>query len=319
MDYRLATNGHALGSPYLSGRRPKDRYWLHLLLLAATFASTAWMGAVFARDFADNQAAFTARPSQEMMAILAQPLLLVEGLPYCLTLLGILLAHEFGHYFACRYYRIDASLPYFLPAPTLVGTLGAFIRIRSPILTKAALFDVGIAGPLAGFLFLLPALAIGIAYSKIIPGIAAQGELHFGTPLLQRLLEMAIMPGVPVTDIHLHPVARAAWVGLLATAINLLPIGQLDGGHILYAFAGRRHRLFTNFFLAALLALALVNGVSGMGWFLLFLLLFLFGRKHPVIFDRTPLSPRRRLLAAVALAVLILSFTPTPVRIAPGL
>jgi membrane-associated protease RseP (regulator of RpoE activity) len=298
---------------------PRHRYWLHVLLLLATVLSTTWMGVVFARDFADNLPSFTAGPWDELAAILERPALLLHGLTYSLTLILILLAHEFGHYLACVYYRIDASLPYFLPAPTLVGTLGAFIRIRSPIVTKKALFDVGIAGPLAGFVVLLPVLAIGIAYSKIIPGIAERGELVFGTPVLQRLIELAIMPGVPTADLHLHPMARAAWVGMLATAINLLPIGQLDGGHILYAFAGHRHRLFTNFFLLALLGLAIRNGINGIGWFVLFLLLFIFGRKHPVIFDDTPLSPGRRALSFVALAVLVLCFTPTPVRLTGGL
>ena len=136
---------------------------------------------------------------------------------------------------------MDASLPYFLPSPFL-GTFGAFIRIRSPIYSKRALFDIGIAGPLAGFVFLLPALAIGLAFSKVIPGIAHQGSIHFGVPVLQWLLEHAIFPGVAAGDIYLHPVARAAWVGMFATAMNLLPIGQLDGGHILYSFFPQRHR-----------------------------------------------------------------------------
>ena len=135
----------------------------------------------------------------------------------------ILLAHELGHYFACRYYGIDASLPYFLPFPSPIGTLGAFIRIRSPIYTRQALFDVGIAGPLAGFAVLLPALVIGIGESKVIPGIAERGDLIFGVPAIQRIFEWIIFPHVRSADILLHPVARAAWVGTLATALNLLP------------------------------------------------------------------------------------------------
>ena len=182
---------------------------------------------------------------------------LLRGLPFSLTLMTILLAHEFGHYLACVYYRVDASLPYFLPSPTLIGTFGAFIRIRSPIYSKRVLFDIGIAGPLAGFVFLLPALAIGLAFSKVIPGIAHQGSVQFGTPPVQWLLEQAIFPGVAPGDIYLHPVARAAWVGVFATALNLLPIGQLDGGHILYALVGERHKLVSKVVIALLVPLGI--------------------------------------------------------------
>ena len=135
--------------------------------------------------------------------------------------------------------------PYFLPAPTFTGTLGAFIRIRVSIYSKRVLFDVGVAGPIAGFVFLLPALAIGLAFLKIIPGINHQGAFTFGTPALLWLLERAVFPGVPASDIYLHPVARAAWIGILATALNLLPIGQLDGGHILYALLRRKAQRIT--------------------------------------------------------------------------
>ncbi len=151
------------------------------------------------------------------------------------------MAHEMGHYLAALYHRVDASLPYFMPSPFL-GTFGAFIRVRSPIYSKRELFDIGVAGPLAGFVFLLPALAIGLAFSKVIPGIQPQSSLQFGTPALQWLLQQAIFPGVAAANLYLHPVARAAWVGMFATCMNLLPIGQLDGGHILYSFFPERHR-----------------------------------------------------------------------------
>src|SRR5579859_3786984 len=166
-----------------------------------------------------------------------QPAALLQGLPFSLTLLTILMAHEFGHYLTCAYYRLNASLPYFLPAPVLTGTFGAFIRIRSPIFYRRVLFDVAVGGPIAGFVFLLPALAIGLAFSKVIPGIADEGSFHYGVPVLLWLMEKAIFPGVNASDIYLHPVARAAWIGLLATALNLLPVGQLDGGHIVYSVA----------------------------------------------------------------------------------
>ena len=229
-----------------------------------------------------------------------------------ITLMTILLAHELGHYFACRYYGIDASLPYFLPFPSPIGTLGAFIRIRSPIYTRQALFDVGIAGPLAGFAVLVPALVIGIGESKVIPGIADRGDLIFGVPAIQRFFEWIIFPHVRSADILLHPIARAAWVGILATALNLLPIGQLDGGHILYAFAGRRHKLLSRIFVLALLPLGLffapTVGLFGR------LLLFFFALRHPVIYDITKLDRNRMVLGLAALAIFLLTFTLAPLR-----
>jgi len=238
------------------------------------------------------------------------PRSLLPGIPFSLTLLVILLAHECGHYIACLYNRIDASLPYFLPAPTFTGTLGAFIRIRSAIYSKRALFDVGIAGPIAGFIFLLPALSAGLALSKVVPNIALTGSLTFGTPLLLRFFEWLIFPGVPVTDIYLHPIVRAGWVGLFATALNLLPVGQLDGGHIVYALAGKRHRLITRVFLACLIPLGIFYWP---GWLLWAALLFFFGRNHPAIYDNHPIGRSRLQLAAIALAIFLVCFTPAPI------
>jgi hypothetical protein len=216
-------NGGFAQSARWTGAAPRHRYWLHLLLLLLTLLTTTAMGARLSANFTDNVAPFSDYDLDAVARLIRNPGALWSGLPFSLTLLTILMAHELGHYFACVHYGVNASLPYFLPAPTLIGTFGAFIRIRSPIYTKPMLFDIGIAGPLAGFLFLLPALAIGLAYSKIIPGIASNGDLVFGAPLLQRLVEATIFPGVPAGDIYLHPVARAAWVGILATALNLLP------------------------------------------------------------------------------------------------
>jgi len=241
----------------------------------------------------------------------------LHGLLFLLTLasttlvglLTILLAHESGHYLACLYYGVDASLPYFLPAPTLMGTFGAFIRIRSAIYSKRVLFDIGVAGPLAGFVFLMPALAVGLAFSKVIPGIAHQGDIQFGTPGLLWILQKAIFPGVPAADIYLHPVARAAWIGILATALNLLPIGQLDGGHILYALVGDRHKLLSKVFIAALIPL----GFRWWPWWLWAVALFFLARRHPVIIDPSGLSTGRKWLALVALIVFLLCFTVAPV------
>jgi membrane-associated protease RseP (regulator of RpoE activity) len=287
----------------------RERYWLHALLLLLTLLTTSAVGTRLAYNFQQNRP-FLLDDLVSVFMSLAEPWTLASGLPFALTLITILLAHELGHYLTCLYYGIDASLPYFIPAPTLLGTLGAFIRIRSAILWKRHLFDVGVAGPVAGFIFIVPALAIGLAYSKVVPGIGNNTDFVFGTPLLQRLLEFAIFPGVPSADIYLHPIARAAWVGLLATALNLMPIGQLDGGHILYSFIGEHHRFLTNLFIAALIPLAFLFSWS---WIVWAVILFFLGRRHPRIYDSTPLGAGRIQLGLLALVIFILSFSPAPV------
>ncbi|HEY1341728.1 MAG TPA: site-2 protease family protein, partial [Bryobacteraceae bacterium] len=264
-------------------------------------------GAAMQYDFARNQP-FDVKHSFDLYAMFwRHPAELLNGLPFSLTLLAILLAHEFGHYLAALYHHVDASLPYFLPSP-LLGTFGAFIRVRSAIYSKRVLFDIGIAGPVAGFVFLLPALAVGLAFSKVIPGIEHQGSLHFGVPGLEWLLERAIFPGARSADIYLHPVARAAWVGMFATAMNLLPIGQLDGGHILYSFFPQRHRTVSKLLCVALLPL----GKFWLGWLIWGLILLWLGRRHPVIHDPAEMSPGRRKLGWIALAIFILCFTYAP-------
>src|SRR5205085_5888368 len=161
------------------------------------------------------------------------------------------------------------------------------------------------AGPIAGFIFLLPALSIGLALSKVIPGIAHQGAFTFGTPVLLWLLERIIFPGVAASDIYLHPVARAAWVGILATALNLLPIGQLDGGHILYSMVGERHKLLSRAFTAALIPIGIFFWP---GWLVWAVLLLFFGMRHPAIYDPSPLSDGRRKLAWLSLLIFLLCF-----------
>ncbi|MBZ5592108.1 MAG: site-2 protease family protein [Acidobacteriia bacterium] len=296
--------------------RPGERYWLHALMFVLTLASTTIVGARMQDNFDRNLAFFDF--DRDLAAFITwwhHPALLLQGLPFSLTLLAILLAHEFGHYIACLHYHVDASLPYFLPAPTFTGTLGAFIRIRAPIYSKRVLFDVGVAGPIAGFVFLLPALAIGLAFSKVIPGIAYQGTLKFGTPALLWLIERAVFPGTPLADIYLHPVARAAWIGILATALNLLPIGQLDGGHILYSIAGDRHKLLSRVFTALLVPIGILFWP---GWLVWAVLLLFFGMRHPAIYDPTELSPGRKKLALLSLAIFLLSFTLAPIAYSGG-
>ena len=288
------------------------RWALHWLLFVLTLCTTTLVGVVLSQSFRTNQPLELDQYLNVFATLQARPLLLLDGLAFSLTLMTILLAHELGHYFACRYYGIDASLPYFLPFPSPIGTLGAFIRIRSPIYTRQALFDVGIAGPLAGFVVLVPALAIGIGQSKVIPGIAEHGDLIFGVPAIQRFFEWILLPGVRSADILLHPVARAAWVGILATALNLLPIGQLDGGHILYAFTGRRHKLLSRIFVLALVPLAFF--AHSYTWLVWAALLFFFALRHPVIYDITKLDRNRVALGLAALAIFLLTFTVAPLR-----
>jgi membrane-associated protease RseP (regulator of RpoE activity) len=291
--------------------RPKNRLWLHALLLAATLFTTTLVGAHMEYNFAHNLPFFDLNRDLDIFTVGFRSLAIFEGgLPFSLTLLAILMAHEMGHYLACVYYSVDATLPFFLPAPTpFTGTLGAFIRIRSPIYSKRILFDIGIAGPLAGFIFLVPALGAGLAFSKIIPGINHQGTIQLGTPALLWLLQKTIFPGVPMADIYLHPVARAAWVGMFATALNLLPVGQLDGGHIVYALLGRSHKWITQTFLLALLPM----GRLWNGWWLWAVLLFFLARKHPPVYDQTDIGLPRVKLGILALAVFILCFSIAPI------
>ncbi len=298
------------------GRRlysaPKNRLWVHLVLLVATMFTTTLVGAHMQYNFSHNLPFFDLeRDYLDIFTVgLRSPQLFFGGLPFSLTLLTILMAHELGHYLACVYYEVDATLPFFLPAPTpFTGTLGAFIRIRSAIYSKRVLFDIGVAGPLAGFVFLIPALGVGLAFSKVIPGINHQGTIQLGVPALEWILQRVIFPGVPGADIYLHPVARAAWVGMFATALNLLPVGQLDGGHVVYALLGRSHKWITQTFLFALLPM----GRWWSGWWFWAALLFFFARKHPPVDDQTDIGNPRVRLGILALIVFVLCFSITPI------
>jgi membrane-associated protease RseP (regulator of RpoE activity) len=305
-------------SPQIGWERQEKRWRRRSFAIAAvlfllTLVSTLVVGASFAASYALGQS-----PSIDGFfgiygALLANPRLLLTGVPFAFTLLGILLAHELGHYFACRYYNISASYPYFIPAPTLIGTLGAFIRIRSPIYNRKALFDVGLAGPVVGFLFAIPALAIAIAYSRVIPLSPAHPNVVFGTPLALNILLALLRPGAPPSDLLLHPVGRAAWVGLFATSLNLLPGGQLDGGHILYAAASKYHRRVT---LGVALLLIPLGYKFWAGWYLWAALLLALGFRHPpLLYQWEPLDRNRLIWTAVAVLIFILTFMPMPVLV----
>lgn len=292
-------------------RRP---LWPALILFLLTVISTLAVGSEFARSYAQGVQPFTGEesPFETMIYPLAHPHLLLLGVPFSFTLLTILMAHELGHYFACKIYGIDVSYPYFIPAPTLFGTFGAFIRIRSPITTRRALFDVGLSGPVVGFIFAVPAMAYAVATSKIVPGTQATAAIVFGNPPLMRILISLFHPGVDPASVLLHPVGRAAWVGLFATALNLLPAWQLDGGHIVYSLASERHRRISLGVSLGLVALGLYTWHGWALWGIVMLVLSLRFR-HPPLLDRwQPLTPSRRMWAVIALAIFLLCFTRWP-------
>jgi membrane-associated protease RseP (regulator of RpoE activity) len=259
-----------------------------------------------------------------LSAFIINPHLILRGLQFSVPLISILLAHELGHFFACRYYGMRCTPPYFLPVPlSLAGTFGAFIKIKSQFLHRRALFDIGIAGPLAGFIFTLPTLWIGISHSRLVPkGAFAHGSWSFGEPLIFRLFGTLLLGYSPdKQDIVANPIAMAAWVGLLATSLNLLPVWQLDGGHISYAILGRS--LQKKISIAAVVALIAVSFAAWPpSYTLLFFatLLLIIGTKlrffHPsTVMEEEPLGRGRLILGFVALLILILSFTPAPVTI----
>lgn len=252
------------------------------------------------------------------------------GLPFSAALLLILLSHEMGHYIACRYYRMNATPPYFLPVPliSLVGTLGAFIRIRSPFADRRALFDVGVAGPIAGFVVLIPALIYGILHSEIAPIIPSEALLsfnNFGRPLVfQWLWPVLQAPYDPASQtINLHPVGWAAWFGLFATCLNLLPIGQLDGGHVTYALLGRRGHRWSSIGalcgLGALSVWAIFGSSLPIPPYLVFtVVLLLIGLRHPrTLNEEEPMSPARSYVGLLALLIFIISFIPIPITRLP--
>jgi membrane-associated protease RseP (regulator of RpoE activity) len=286
------------------------RWWLHSLLFLLTLITTTTFGFAQVQSFRSDRPLEIDRVVDGYAKLARGDLSVLSGLQFSIPLMLILLAHEFGHFIACQRWRVQASLPFFLPSPTLFGTLGAFIRIRSPIYTRRSLFDIGVAGPLAGFVVLMPFLLVGIRMSRLLPGIATRGSVVFGTPLLLHLLQWLRFPGASPPDVLLHPMAMAAWAGLLATAINLLPIGQLDGGHILYAaFGSRSHRVLSTVFVAVLVLL----GFAYWPWWVWAVIMFFFGRRHPLVYDETPLDGYRVVVTIVALLLFLLCISIVPV------
>ena len=298
----------------------RKHYWLYGLLFVATIFTTLVVGAGFEANFLQGKPTFLFTDSFfgffPIRWILEHPSRLLLGIPFAATLMLILFAHEMGHYIACLHYKVDATLPFFIPAPTLFGTMGAFIRIRSQIRSRAALFDIGIAGPIAGFIFAVAVLLIALPLSRV--GVnAAAPDFQLGYPLIfdlaLRLIPLRDATGAALSlqdvHVHVHPMAIAAWVGMFATALNLLPGGQLDGGHIVYSLGPRVHRYVSWAAIGVLIPLAVF---SWAGWMLWAVLLALTGMRHPEVPEYPAIEGKRGWLAILALLMLVLTFAPAP-------
>ena len=305
-------------------RRFQHRWWLHILLFLLTVGSTTLLGIL-------NYVAFN--PDSELQQIVPGSsagffsvgwtlikAFYLHGLAYSAAVLGILGAHEMGHYFACVYHDVDATLPYFLPSPFLTGTFGAVIRIRERFPNRKALFDMGVAGPIAGFVVLVPVLVLGLHISKIvpIPKPSPQIELwYFGEPLMYKAVRWLTFGPLPVGyDVNWHPVAFAAWFGMLATAFNLLPFGQFDGGHFTYALIGTRARYLSIATLVAAIGMCAISST----WIVLALVMlgmtYFVGLRHPpVLSEHESLGVGRYVVAIAVIVIFILCFMPIPFQV----
>ena len=239
---------------------------------------------------------------------------LVNGPSYAICIMTILLAHEMGHFIMCKKYRVDATWPYFIPFPSLFGTLGAVIKMKGHIPNKRALFDIGVAGPIGGLIFAIPILIIGLSLSEIHP-LPKDTTSYFelGNPLLFSFFAKIMIGNVPEgSDVFLSPMAFAGWAGLFVTALNLLPIGQLDGGHVIYALFGKHSGIV---YKVGIGIFCLFTMFVYWHWLLFAILLLLFGFKHPPPADPfTPLDFKRKFIGVLMLIIFVLSFSPIPIR-----
>jgi membrane-associated protease RseP (regulator of RpoE activity) len=271
--------------------------YVHIVLFVLTFLSTLTVGAVQAG----------VDPLKEPSGILA-------GLPFAATLMIILLCHEFSHYLSSKKHDVVATLPYFIPAPTLFGTFGAFIKMKTPITTKNALMDIGASGPIAGFIASVIATVIGLSLSRIVPVGKAAAVLTLGDSLLFSGLSKLIVGTVPRNyDVLLHPIAFAGWIGFFVTSINLIPVGQLDGGHIAYALLGERH---SNVSKVLILVMVLLGIFVWEGWAIWAVLLIFLGFRHPpIVYSGVPLDPKRKVIGWIAVVIFIITFMPVPITV----
>jgi membrane-associated protease RseP (regulator of RpoE activity) len=321
---------------FLVEESPRRRYWLHALLLLTTIFTTLVVGARLQFNFLYNLPAFSLEentlPLFPLGWVMADPSRLLLGVPFAATLMLILLAHEMGHFVYCVRYGVNATLPYFIPAPTLIGTLGAFIRIKSPIRSREALFDIGIAGPIAGFVVASITLVAALGLSKPMVTTANQSDFVLVYPLVFQWAHWLLVHlgasgagNLPLTAVYLHPIAIAAWVGMFATALNLLPGGQLDGGHIVYALSPHAHRYVSRITVVTLLTLGAIAVLKDMhylsdqwksweGWLVWALLLTISGLRHPQVPLWPGIGRKRKWLALLALLMLVLTFVPEPFK-----
>jgi len=291
----------------------KNRLWLNVLLFVITMFSTFFVGFSWSINYKYAEVLGETNEFPISIDLILDPQIIFLSILYAVVLLGILLGHELGHFLTCRYYNIDATLPFFIPAPTLIGTMGAFIKIRSPITRKRQLFDIGVAGPLTGFILAVPTLLLGLSLSRVVDPLPKEGSFILGEPLLLKIFSSLLFRGVPPdSDMILHPIAFAGWVGILVTALNLFPIGQLDGGHVFYALLGKKSRKYSRYILSAFIFMGVFFWI---GWLVWALLISMMGLKHPTILDEdTPLSPKRKVVGVVVLLIFILSFIPDPIK-----
>jgi membrane-associated protease RseP (regulator of RpoE activity) len=252
------------------------RWFLHISLFVLTFGTTTW----------------------------------IQGPLYAVTIMAILLGHELGHYSMCRKYGVAATFPIFLPFPNILGTMGTVIAIRSAIPSRKALFDIGVAGPLVGLALAVPAIAIGLFFSNVVPVSSDRIGLFLGEPLLFQWLSKEIVGPIPAGfDTLLHPVAFAGWAVLFVTALNLLPTGQLDGGHVVYALLGKKAK-YVSWGMIPLLAW--LGYAYHPMWYIFLLILFLIWKHPPPIDDETPIDETRKWIALLIFVLFVVCFVPVP-------
>jgi len=296
----------------------RKQYLIAWTLLLLTFFTTLVVGVRLHFNYTHGLAPFAITeasiPRFPIHWIIENPRRLIGGLPFAIAVMGILLAHELGHFLMCRRYGVDATPPYFIPAPTLIGTMGAFIKIRSAFPSRKSLFDIGIAGPIAGFVIAVPVSILGLLWSYPVSSLPT-ADIQLGYPALFRglhglFIQLGLQPHQSISHLVLHPLAIAGWTGMFATSLNLLPGGQLDGGHIVYAWSDRAHRVVSWITILALIPLAFYKWV---GWLMWGIVLFVTGTRHPSVYANDRLDAKRKLLVGFAVLMLVVSVVPAPV------